>query len=95
MRRSKEMQEVLDFCLEQAGAVPVRRRVSLYRGLAEFCGDESESREFLRQAELLERAEFRFEEFRFRLSRRRPNGAAGLRPAAGGKRRPQKKGRRA
>ena len=72
MKRSKEMQEVLDFCLEHAEGAPVRRRVSLYRGLAEFCGDEAEGREFLRQAELLERAEYRFEEFRFRLTRKAP-----------------------
>ena len=72
MRRSKEMQTVLDFCLEHAESAPVRRRVSLYRGLAEFCGDEEEGRELLRQAELLEQAEYRFEEFRFRLSRKAP-----------------------
>ena len=72
MGRSQEMQEVLDFCLEHAESASVRRRVSLYRGLAEFCGDESEGREFLRQADLLERAECRFEEFRFRLARRAP-----------------------
>lgn len=85
MRRSKEMQAVLDFCLEHAESAPVRRRVSLYRGLAAFCGDESEGREFLRQAELLERAECRFEEFRFRLTRKASRHRG--RKAGGAKRR--------
>ena len=86
MRRSKEMQAVLDFCLEHAESAPVRRRVSLYRGLADFCGDEEEGRELLRQAELLERAECRFEEFRFQLSRKAPL-RTGHRPKGRGRKR--------
>ena len=95
MKRSREMQAVLDFCLEHAESAPVRRRVSLYRGLAEFCGDEEDGREFLRQAELLERAEFRFEEFRFRLTRRQQRGTSGGGRVARGGHKPQKKRSRA
>jgi hypothetical protein len=89
MGRSREMQEVLDFCLEHAEAAPICRRVSLYRGLAEFCGDEDESREFLRQAEALERSEARFSELRFRLGRKAPGRQGSRRKGEG------RKGRRA
>lgn len=66
--RSREQQFVLDFCLEQAEQVPVARRISLYRGLAEICGDMQEQRQFKKLAAALEAAEHQHREFRFKIS---------------------------
>lgn len=65
MPRSPELQTVLDFCLQHADAAPLARRVLLYRGLAEFCGDAKESRGFLQLAADLEAADRRCREFHF------------------------------
>lgn len=66
--RSPAMQEVLSTCLEHAESLPVRRRASLYRGLAEFCGHPQEAREFNQLAADLDAADRRCREFAFKLS---------------------------
>jgi hypothetical protein len=55
----------MEFCLENAEQVPVSRRISLYRGLAEICGDLQEQKELRDMAADLEAAELRCREFRF------------------------------
>jgi hypothetical protein len=39
-RRSKSLQVVLEECQRFAGQLPLDRRASLYRGLAEVCGNQ-------------------------------------------------------
>lgn len=67
--RSKEMQTVMDFCLEHAAEVSVARRVSLYRGLASFCGDATEAAQFCKLADDLEAADHRCREFAFHFTK--------------------------
>lgn len=65
---SKELETVLKFCLKHAQSAPVAERVSLYRGLAEFCGDKKQAAEFCNLAHDLEQAELRCREFAFRFN---------------------------
>jgi hypothetical protein len=60
-----ELKTVMDFCLEHAEDAPVARRISLYRGLAEFCGDAGRAAKLRRMADDLELADLRCREFRF------------------------------
>lgn len=66
MPRSRQLQTVVEFCLEHAEAAPVARRAFLYRGLAEFCGDAAEQSTLLQLAADLEAADRRCREFAFR-----------------------------
>lgn len=68
MPRSTHQQAVLDFCLEHVESAPLSKRVFIYRGLAEFCGDDSLSREFLQLASDLESADRRCKECAFRFT---------------------------
>jgi len=45
-KRSEALQTVLDECMELAGHLPHTRRVALYRGLAELCGDAHDAARF-------------------------------------------------
>jgi hypothetical protein len=65
---SPELKTVIEFCLEHAPEAPVRKRVLLYRGLAEFCGDQTMAAEFRSEAEQLAAAEKRCREFAFQIS---------------------------
>ena len=67
---SKELATVILFCLKHADDAPVTERVSLYRGLAEFCGEPKRAAEFRRQADALESADFQCREFAFQLTNR-------------------------
>jgi hypothetical protein len=67
--RSSSQKIVMDFCLEHAEAAPVQRRVSLYRGLAEVCGDLLEQKQLLQMAAELESADQHCREFRFNFSK--------------------------
>jgi hypothetical protein len=63
--RSEHQKAVMDFCLENAEQAPVSRRVLLYRGLAEICGDLREQKNLKQMAADLETADRRCREFRF------------------------------
>jgi hypothetical protein len=54
---SKGLETVVGFCLEQAELAPLKKRASLYRGLAEICGSPQKAAEFCTLAEELEAAE--------------------------------------
>jgi hypothetical protein len=58
--------EVLKFCLEHAQNAPVWRRVRIYRGLAEICGNEPEAAALTKMADDLEQADKRCREFVFK-----------------------------
>lgn len=62
---TKELETVISFCLQHAESSPVLERVFLYRGLAEFCGNERMAAEFCRMADDLMAAEKRCKEFHF------------------------------
>lgn len=68
--RSDALQTVIEFCLDHAHEAPVHRRVKLYRGLAEFCGDRQEAATFNAVASELEAADLRCRELA--LNYRRP-----------------------
>lgn len=53
----------MSFCLEHAESAPVQRRVSLYRGLAEICGDLHEQKILMQMAAELEKADRRHREY--------------------------------
>jgi hypothetical protein len=53
---STEMTDIVEFCLEHAGLVPMARQVSLYRSLAEFCANQSDAALFRRMADEIEAA---------------------------------------
>lgn len=63
--RSESQKVVIGFCLEHAESAPVHRRVALYRGLAEICGDLHEQKQLLQMANALDDADHRCREFRF------------------------------
>lgn len=56
-KRSDALQTVIEFCLDYAPSAPVQRRILLYRGLAEFCGDRQEAARFNEAARNLENAD--------------------------------------
>lgn len=62
------MRSVISFCLERAPEAPVQKRVKLYRGLAEFCGNPEIAAEFRSEAAQLEAADKRCLEFAFKLT---------------------------
>lgn len=53
------------FVLDRLTEAPLRTRCSLYRALAELCGDEREARELRALAAMLESADRRCREFAF------------------------------
>lgn len=58
---------VIQTCLEAAPSMPVHRRVSLYRALAEICGCPQETASLRQLADDLEAADHRCQEFAFRI----------------------------
>ena len=54
---SPALKLVVRFCLEQAEKIPVRKRISLYRGLAQICYIPAVSAQLCHIADALERAE--------------------------------------
>ncbi|HEV2691413.1 MAG TPA: hypothetical protein VG347_00805 [Verrucomicrobiae bacterium] len=67
--RSDAQRVVMDFCLEHAESAPVQRRIFLYRGLAEICGDMHEQKQLRQMADDLEKANEHCREFRFNFSK--------------------------
>lgn len=78
MQPSRAMQVVVDFCLEHAEEAPVRRRVLLYRGLAEFCADDAQAALFRKLSDDLEALDLRCREFAFSVSNPRNQSGAKL-----------------
>jgi len=50
MRRSRALLTVLNEAQNFAGQLPLKRRASLYRGLAEICADAQESADYKKLA---------------------------------------------
>ena len=71
---TKEMQVVIDFCLKHSESASLPERISLYRGLAEFCSDDKHAAEFSGMADDLLDVEKRFQQLRLNLAFR--NGGA-------------------
>jgi hypothetical protein len=67
-----DLKQALAVVIEEARLrehdLPIARRVLLYRGLAEICGDAAETRELIQLAHDLESAERRCREFRFNIN---------------------------
>jgi hypothetical protein len=61
---------LIHFVLTAAEQEPVSRRIGLYRGLAEICGDERESAQLRDLADHLEGVEKRCGEFVFRFEQK-------------------------
>jgi hypothetical protein len=61
---------LINFVLEQAPAAPVHRRIPIYRGLADLCGDAEEARTLNSLAENLQLIEQRAQEFAFRFDQK-------------------------
>jgi len=64
--QSEPFKTIIEFCLEKSHEVDIPKRIKLYRGLAEFCGDMQQGADLFRRADELETAERRCREFRFR-----------------------------
>jgi len=64
---SLELQTVINFCLQYAEDAPVRERVALYRGLAEFCGTPKMSAQLCSLADELEAADRNLRQFALQL----------------------------
>lgn len=64
----KDLVELIRFVLESSDQQPVHRRVTLYRGLANICGDETEAKQLTTLADELEKADARCAEFIFSFS---------------------------
>lgn len=62
---SNELKTVMSFCLKQASQVPVAQRVSLYRGLAEFCGSPEIAAQIYTMADALDAADRACRQFIF------------------------------
>jgi hypothetical protein len=65
--RSKELQLVIDESMEWAERLPLLRRASLYRALAEFCGDQQEAADFRARAADLESVDRRCKQLQLSL----------------------------
>ncbi len=63
---------VMKTCLKHAEQAPLGERISLYRGLAEFCANPSESAKLHSLANEFERADVRSREFAFHLLNHKP-----------------------
>lgn len=56
---------VIRFVLENAESAPLDKRIQIYRGLADICGDESESKELCAIAAELEKVHHHSRQFLF------------------------------
>lgn len=60
--QTEALKTVIEACLDQAKDAPVPKRIKLYRGLAEFCGDMQQAAQFIAAARELEEADARCRE---------------------------------
>lgn len=60
--QTEALKTVIEACLDQAKDAPVPKRIKLYRGLAEFCGDMQQAAQFNAAARELEEADARCRE---------------------------------
>lgn len=67
---SRDQIAVINFVLEQAQSAPVRKRISVYRGLADLCGDADEAKTLLSLADNLSMIEDRAQEFAFEFTKK-------------------------
>lgn len=63
---NKGAKAVVEFCLDHAPEAPVAKQISLYRGLAEICGNPDQAAQFCELADDLEDADHRCREFAFK-----------------------------
>jgi hypothetical protein len=80
---SPELYTVIRFCLDRAESASVSERVSLYRGLAEICGDPKEAAKFRSMAADLETADHRCREFAFQFELGSAPKSPGSHPSSG------------
>lgn len=69
-----ELRTIIEFCLEHAESASVQKRISLYRGLAEICGDKADAAKLRSVADELEAADKRCREFAFQVRESRIRG---------------------
>lgn len=69
---TREVVQLIKFVLDAAVDQPVRKRMQLYRGLAEIIGEEKEARALLKLANDLEQSEALCREFAFSFSQKNP-----------------------
>lgn len=60
-----QLQVIIEEARSREDQLPVARRVSLYRGLAELCGEPHEAARFRVLADELEQADLRCRQFQF------------------------------
>lgn len=60
-----QLQVIIEEARSREDQLPVARRVSLYRGLAELCGEPHEAARFNVLADELEQADLRCRQFQF------------------------------
>lgn len=65
--RSEPLQLITEFVLDHAQDAPVRKRIAIYRALAECCGSPQEAVELRTVADNLESAEHACRQFVFRI----------------------------
>lgn len=66
-KRSEALQTVLNESMEWAKQLPIARRASLYRGLAEVCGDPQEAANLKALADSLESLDLNCQRLQFEL----------------------------
>jgi len=67
---AKDHNALVRFVLESASNEPAARRISIYRGLAEVCGDDWERQGILALAAELEAVEQHYRQFTFNFTAR-------------------------
>jgi hypothetical protein len=72
---SQSLSLVVETCLQAANDLPVTRRASLYRALADFCGVPQQSADLQKMAADLEAADRRCQEFAFAFTQQTRGGA--------------------
>ena len=61
----KPHREIFEFVLAQAETQPVKKKIQLYRALADFAGDRRRADELIMIADQLEAADRQCQEFQF------------------------------
>lgn len=62
----EQLQVIIEEARRNEASLPIRRRVVLYRGLANLCGDLLQNAELQKLANELEQADQRCQQFQFR-----------------------------
>lgn len=62
----EQLQVIIEEARRNEASLPIRRRVVLYRGLANICGDLLQNAELQKLAAELEQADQRCQQFQFR-----------------------------